>query len=315
MQLWDKFRQENKIVDSTVAVSSQLPSTAVNRRKLFPGGYNPSIITRNGRTFVAYRYHPTKTWQTQLAIAELSQSHEVIENKVIDTIGHSNEDPRLFIHDGRIWISYVHAIGGGPNAMPTCSVRYGRLVEGKSWTIDGQHLVNYKNNGISGVEKNWVPFVYEGAIHFIYQMFPEHTVISVNGSDVVQTHLSKRCRWKWGEMRGGTVPLEYNGQWLRFFHSRLNNEPAPRQFRYYVGALLMNKTPPFDVTAISKRPILRGSEFDALSETEKSSCHHWKANCALPYGAEECGDSFTLSVGVNDALCELVTVSPAYLNL
>ena len=311
--LWNKFASENKILPSYPAVKDQLESVVVDNRKLFPFGYNPSIVRHNGGICMSYRSHPHKSWQTLLGIANLDNNFSVSLNSDMKLAGTSNEDGRLFEHNGDLYISYVHAHGGGNGAMPICEMRYGR------WGylgVDGQHLVKYRNNGISGMEKNWVPFEFGGKVHFIYQCGPNgHIVIQVDGSEVKGEHITACPRWKYGPIRGGTTPVEYEGKWLRFFHSRLDNEPLPYRFRYYVGALLMNPKPPFEVLKVSSKPILRGSEVDHLSETEKSGCHHHKPNCVLPYGCVVDGDKFFVSVGCNDSSSIIVTVREKDLNL
>jgi len=311
--LWAEFAKAHPPKPTVGPVGDQRTSRWINPRKLFPFGYNPSIIQYGARTLMAYRYHPVQSWETKLAIAELDHQFNVISNREITLTGPSNEDPRLFEVGGVLFICYVHSRLQATAAIPICAVRYGKLIEEeKAWIVEGQTLVNYEKNGESGLQKNWVPFMHAGKLHFIYDT---ETVIEVDGAAVTQIHKSVPKRWKWGKIRGGTSPIEHDGKWLRFFHSRLDNEPKPNGFRYYIGALLMENKPPFEVIQVSKRPILIGSEIDAITVTEKSNCHQWKPNCVLPYGVIQRGDSFDVSVGVNDSSCVISNINPKDFNL
>jgi predicted GH43/DUF377 family glycosyl hydrolase len=123
-------------------------------------------------------------------------------------------------------------------------------------------------------------------------------------------------RWEYGHIRGGTTPLPYKGMLLRFFHSALDFELAPWRRRYFVGAMLMSTEFPFKPVAISKKPILYGSELDTLTETERSGCIHFKSMVIFPLGAIDYGGGrFCLSCGINDSHCGLFTVTEKELGL
>jgi RHH-type proline utilization regulon transcriptional repressor/proline dehydrogenase/delta 1-pyrroline-5-carboxylate dehydrogenase len=81
------------------------------------------------------------------------------------------------------------------------------------------------------------------------------------------------------------------------------------------GAMLMETEPPFKPVAISKRPVLYGSEKDGLTATQRSACFHYKPKVVFPLGAIEHADGWLLSVGVNDNHCALVYVTGKDLNL
>ena len=285
------------------AVVDQIPGTVVNPKSLFPFAYNCSIFRFSGRIFLAYRWHEKRSWETSLAIAELDEKFNVKENKRISLPGPANDDPRLFEHKNWLYVSYVSA-----SKIDRTTIRYGRLIEGKEWTVEGQFQVKYGKNDGSSMEKNWVPFVWNNKIHFIYQIHTVHKVIEVDDSSVVNEHIGSPGSWIWGQMRGGTTPLKYNGGWIRFFHSRLDNEPSPNRIRYHVGALKMESNPPFSITQVCKKPVLIGSELDTLSEEERSRCRFHFKNVVFPLGAIEHNDGWILSVGANHCSCVLVNV-------
>jgi len=314
VKLSKEFTERHQIPPQVPAVSAQLETVEINRRALMPFGYNPSLIRYNNRLFMAYRYHHSNTWETSLAMAELNDKFDVIENRKIELPGPSNEDPRLFLHEGGMWIAYVNSHGGSPTTMPVCSMRYGQLIEGKTWFVDGQYLIKYGKNESGGMEKNWCPLSNRVKYPwFIYTSSPEQIVINVSGTQATSEHKSPQPKWRWGQIKGGTTPLPYKDKLIRFFHSRLDNESPPHRHRYYMGAIVMEPEPPFAVISVSQRPLLRGSHVDSMTKTEKSTCRHWKANCVLPFGAIEMNGDFFVSVGINDSHNAIVRVKPEQL--
>src|SRR5512142_1261163 len=107
--LMREFLKAHNITARFPAVTKQLPSYAINRRAISPYGYNPSLIRFDNRLLLAYRWHPKNNPQTALALAVLDDAFNVVNNQGIavpDNHG-SVEDPRLFVHGGELWISYV----------------------------------------------------------------------------------------------------------------------------------------------------------------------------------------------------------------
>lgn len=306
-------------------ITEQLPTLIVNKRALFPYGYNPSIIRHDGRVLMAYRYHRDGSAASSLAVAELSgDCTKVLSNTPIDLVSGSFEDPRLFGYGGAIGMSYV--VSDVPKLPTTSVVRWGILREGKPWKVEGQWLPNYGKNDGTAMEKNWVFYEEEGQLKAIYQSSPEVEIIEVQEnitkrsirprvSDVHEGDMvNNSIRWKYGGFKGGTTPFKMSdGRTMRFFHSRLDNEPRPIQWRYYVGAMILDESG--NITAVSKKPILRGSEYDDLATTEAASCVHHKKNVVFPAGAIAVAGGWMLSVGINDSSCGLVKVEEKDLNL
>lgn len=321
-KLYETWKASHSVTPEVAPVLSQKPAKLVGG--LFPFGYNPSICRWNGRILMAYRYHDSRnSWETSLAIAELNENLETISNTPIERSGQTNEDPRLFVWGSELWVAYVQASLAVPGGMPTCVVRYGRLIEGKTWKIEGQNLHSFGKNDNTGMEKNWVPWVRDG-LQFIYSSSPTQSITAING-DYEET---PGLRWKWGTIRGGTPPLPWGSgeislpercPTISFFHSRLDNEPPMESpgpayhHRYYVGAIVRNSDG--SQSAVSKSPILRGSELDSLTADARKKCYHWKPNVVFPLGAIQHPDGWILSVGINDSACALVTLKQSDFNL
>lgn len=299
----------NGITCAVKPVHEQLPCAPLNRRALHPFGYNPSIILHRNRMLMAYRWHDEGNASTALAMAELDKDFNVTSNKEIrppQDKYQSIEDPRLFVLHGELHVSYVCSTW--PDKPPKSVVKYGRLEEGSTWNIVDAIRPDHGQNDGSGLEKNWLFFQHGTDLAYFYHSN------EVVGNFPMATG-AEPLRWPWGLIRGGTTPLPHKGNLISFFHSRLDNEPAPNYWRYAVGARVIEAKPPFATLAVSKEPILRGSEQSELSATELSSCFHGKPNVVFPAGAMEFEGGWLVSCGVNDASCVLVKVSEKDLHL
>lgn len=300
------------IVYTQKPIHEQVECIQINHKAINQFGYNPSIIKSGSSILMPYRWHHAGNWMTSLSMAELNDKFQVTNNLKIDITAPSAEDPRLFIRNGESWMSYTHATHH--DKYPKCAIRYGKLVSGKMWTVAGQWLPAYGKNDGTAIEKNWQPFEHEGSLFFIYSSEP-HTVIRVHEEKILEEFKGNEALWPWGMIKGGSVPIPYQGYLLRFFHSRLDNEPPPLFFRYYVGAMLMKNYPPFEVVKISREPILIGSEADEFDAATMTQCVHRKANVVFPGGAIEIDGGWLLAVGVNDCACVLAKIKPDDLKL
>jgi hypothetical protein len=198
---------------------------------------------------------------------------------------------------------------------PKAVVKFGRLTEDTSVLLQDIQQPKVEGNDGTTCQKNYVFFEHAGKLMCIYQCSPEQVIFELQGERVVKAHKSPSLHYPFGEPRGGTMPLPYKGKLLRFFHSGLDNESGVYKRRYYCGAMLLEPEPPFRQIAISKEPVVRGSETDDLSEQERSACSHYKRKVIFPCGAVERDGCFVLSAGVNDASCCLLNVEEGDLKL
>lgn len=313
------FAKANKTADYP-PVSDQCKFTPLNRRALFPFGYNPCLIHHAGKRLMAYRWHGGGTLASWLAIAELDADFNPVENSRIYVLGVAEhlsiDDPRLFVFQGDLYCSYV--VSTWPEHPPKCVVRYGRLIkQGDVWKIEQSFQPAYGHNDNTALEKNWVPFQYDNRLFFIYDNQPEQVVIEVVGDRVVSEYKSPTPHWFWGKLHGGTTPLRdgAGNDMLRFFHTRMDNEIPPTRWRYRIGAALMEPEPPFAITAISDKPIITGSEDDDLSAMHRASCIHHKKSVVFPMGALVDNGTFLLSLGINDCECAIARLQADDLHL
>lgn len=277
-----------------------------------PNGYNASIAMLGKRKLMSYRYHPKpELWQTKLVIQEHFETHtqEKHLKLPVEYADMSHEDGRFFNYKGELHLSLTAAIFPGvPNVAPPCVTIYGKLTEQDDcWTLTDVKRPPYGNNNFDGQSKNNVFFEHGENLYQIYQGSPEQVVVKLTGKEEV--FKAKSPEWEHGEIRGGTQPLEYKGKWLRFFHS-LNKYGHNRiDWSYCIGALLMQPHPPFQIEAISQWPVFSGDE------RYVPECGHWKAGCALPYGAIESNSGWIVSIGLNDSICAVIQVCEKDLNL
>ena len=294
-------------------VTQQLETLPLNRKQLKPHGYNPSIIRWNGRILMAYRFHPGYEWATRLAVAELDQSFKVIGHKELGLGDKASfEDPRLFIHQDALWMSWTES--AGPTGNWHCVVKYGKLKEEeKLWTVPGQFQPKFGFNDGAALEKGWVFHPHGKALFFVYESSPSYVLCEVEGDVASEASREKSEHWPWGAKKGGCIVECADGKYLRFFHSTLDNENNPgavnnHKRRYYIGCTKDGRQ--------CRRPILAGSELCDLTGIEMTSINHYKSNVVFGSGAIAMDDgSFVLSVGINDAQCALIRVKESDLNL
>lgn len=306
----DKLLAAKGIKSQWPAVWEQLPTAIIGG--LFKDGYNPSIIRFKGQLLMTYRFHAETGFYTKLAIAELDEKFNVTYNQELDlNDDNSCEDGRLFERNGNLYMFYSSSTFP---SFPACQVKCVMLAKPDKWRASD--AFEYWLPDRQTMEKNHVPLTWEGELNVIYRHNCPQEGDPNNLCQIVYCPADKRemkspaLRWPWGEIRGGTTPVLYQGKLLKFFHSMLANEMPPVNLRYYIGAMLMKAEKPFQMLQVSKRPILRGSEIGG-NETRQ----FFKRNVVFPCGAIEHEGGWLLSVGINDSLCALVKVTPKDLNL
>jgi predicted GH43/DUF377 family glycosyl hydrolase len=296
-----------RVAKNAIAGKPSLTATPMDTMKC---GYNPSIIQFGDKLISVHRYHPKRSWKTKLLIHDGVMASEIIFPHELDEF--TNEDARLFHHNGKMMLAYVLAKALPISNQFRCVVGYGMLVQREGrWHVEKHIQPKFRNNDWSGMVKNWCPFEHDGKIHFIWgNSLNEQVVIEVDGDKVTQEYRSPEPKWDYGEIRGGAI-VRYGDKLLRFFHSRTGavGYGAHGTFQYHVGASLMEATPPFKTVAVSRYPILSGDE------RYVPGCHHWKPSCALVFGAIKRDGKILISIGRNDSSSHLIELSEADLAL
>lgn len=258
-------------------------------------GYNLAWMMHDGKQISCYRAHLNGDWKTRLFL------NDKLLNLPAKYRDFSAEDCRLFEFKGKLHGAYT--MSTAIDGQFRCYMAYGE--------IKGDHIdhiqIAHPENTLVGMTKNFVPFVHEGVLFFVYGIKGQNQIVlQVDGSAVSVEHKAPAPAWTYGEIRGGCI-IPHNGAYLRFFHSR--SVYTDKSQRYFVGASIIEAKPPFKTLAVSKVPILQGDE------RYTPDCHHWKANVAIPYGVIKQGDKFLLSYGRNDCECCVAELSEGDLNL
>jgi predicted GH43/DUF377 family glycosyl hydrolase len=214
----------------------------------------------------------------------------------------------LFVWKGELWINFV--VSNWPN-FPSSQMKIAKLYKPDHWRFFDKE--QYWLPDRQTTEKNHTPLVHDDVLQIIYR---NNIVQDGELNQLIYTPHEKRemktpaLRWPYGEMRGGTVPLPYDGKLISFFHSSQNNNMPVVTWRYHCGCVIRSAIPPFQMIAVSKRPILRGSEIGG-----DKSRFHFKENIIFPLGAIEHKGGWLLSAGINDSQCGLIEIQPKDLQL
>ena len=207
-----------------------------------------------------------------------------------------HEDPRVSVINGRVWISantfQINAKRTGWTGAHQC---VGRATD--DWGIDYVADPVYGKNGGSplmntGNEKNWLWFEHNGEPHMVYSSQP-HVVLRMSRdlNHPIQEYVTTpKFDWDYGQIRGGTPPVRVGDEYFTFFHS--STAWTSRFRRYHMGFLAFKAEAPFEVTRLSKRPILSGSQEDEW--------HEGLPLVVFPCGAILENGEWLVTMGVND---------------
>jgi len=270
------------------------------------------MVEFEGRLMMAYRYHRTPDDpRSAIALVELSRTtyqpiakSEPLELEQIMGDEHQ-EDPRLFVFDKRLHISYTEMTNYLPGEDYNCVIKYAELKRSKGrWKIGFTWQPDYGENHNSSKEKNWVFFEQDNRLFCIYCSSPRHTVIELQGGKVVEEYTTPAPAWPWGIIRGGAPPIKIGGKMVHVFHSSLPTEIPPHYVRYYAGLYTFEARPPFAPINISRRPLMVGSEMDGHRQDPRYA-KGWKPFVVFPCGVFYDGGldkeaALRVSLGVND---------------
>jgi len=267
---------------------------------------NPSIAQHRGRLLLIERLNyiksgsPTREWRQNSSHLRLSSMDldPRLERPVLTNIweertdrGHSREDPRLSIRDGKInvWCAFRSTLD------PRSPVRQQLLLFDESYHLYDIHEPPHFQNGVTFYQKNWAPI--EGTPFFSYWIDGEHITAHLDNPKI--TYSTPGLTWKYGEIHLGTPCIRVSDYLLLFFQSS-REDLFLRRFasdgiynsRYYVGAALLDPSPPFEIKAWTPTPLLTGSIDNPVRRGSPA--------CIFPAGAVSNKTQVFLAVGVND---------------
>ena len=116
--------------------------------------------------------------------------------------------------------------------------------------------------------------------------------------------------WIWGEPRGGTPPIEFEDEYLSFFHSSFKRNGI---WLYVMGAYTFEKKHPFNITSFSRYPIIFKELYSAplINTADKNK------RVIYPSGAflSENKQDLVVFCGENDSAIRVMKIDPEILKL
>ena len=289
-----------------VSPASLLPSYKTPRGRFIKttNYFNPSVCNFNGKNYFVYRMEafPFCT-HTQIGICLLNENLIPIPetNKVLNL--HSDvsrfgfeknchvEDPRLFIHNNELYLSYTDGWQMGQAKI-------------NPETLEAIESFYIKKT--TGQEKNWT-FFSDGALNAVYTICP-HIIYEMNNENwATKFETEFKHNWKWGELRGGTSPVKYKNNFISFFHSSLPLKNNGRQ--YFMGAYIFSGKAPYKPLFISKEPIIAAEKVNNSIQRLNT-----KVFVVFPGGVIRNENSWSVAYGYNDYQCRFATVTDELLN-
>jgi predicted GH43/DUF377 family glycosyl hydrolase len=178
------------------------------------------------------------------------------------------EDPKVFSHSNTTYLVFNHVDAARVSHwrfMCFAPVHFDPRARVFYVDVDELVIMNSTTAVPLAHEKNWTPFSYNGSLYFSYSILPHHVVMQIQGANLAdpnahqarvayRTHNSD-LTWRYGHVRGGTPAIALNATTnIAMFHSSVLLRPVVRT--YFMGIYLFSSRPPFEITAISRRPIV-----------------------------------------------------------
>ncbi len=279
----------------------------------YPEAFNPSIIRWQDKLLLSFRVipDPKHSFTSWIGLVWLDNNFEPLgtiqkltmrpENS---TIPPRLEDARLITINNKLYLIYTD------NEDPIISKGGFRLfvaelvVDGEQFIIKHKEkLSSFEGNNPNRREKNWVPFNYNSSLLLAYSLVPHRIlqpVLENTGHCETLVSSESSINWEWGELRGGTPALLDGDYYLSFFHSSQRmtsiHSNDKDSMHYFIGAYLFSKDLPFNITHISKEPII-GKDFYHGAQYKP----YWgPVNVVFPCGYIIDGDYIWIAYGRQD---------------
>jgi predicted GH43/DUF377 family glycosyl hydrolase len=237
----------------------------------FPHAFNPSLVRWGEGLLLSFRVIPDakQPFTSWLGVVRLDDNFNVVSAPQIITLRYANspipsriDDGRLIIFQDSLYVVYSdnedeYISKGG------FRVYIARLEEknGNFEVMYREKLSTFAGNNTLRREKNWTPFILNDTLFLAYSLSPHLILKPIFGTNtcITTSCSTKKITWRWGELRGGTPALLMSDHYLGFFHScmMLETVHCPKKARhYFMGAYTFNAERPFEITHISKEPII-----------------------------------------------------------
>ena len=284
---------EKSIFEQNINIS-MLPFKYNSRNFIF----NSSIFEFKNKKYIFTRHSSfvtKKITNNTLRLYEYDTLQEIYLDIKDEVAFEQYEDPRVFIHDNKIYVScanYTHD--------KFHLIHQKILIFDENFNHIGNIHPKYGCNGKSiaknlGKEKNWTFFVKDDKLFCIYSIDP-HIVVEFSWKGDVKleyiSHFDTSKIWNYGLCRGGTNPIYKDGCMHSFFHSSIPWGKGRR--KYIMGKYKFNPEPPFDIIELYSEPIIWGNEKDERILPDINP------PVVFPCGAIIEHNNFLVSFGFND---------------
>lgn len=220
---------------------------------------------------------------------------EYKHKKFVFKDNHHAEDPRAIEFNNHWFVFYTDGltIGVAKLHLDTCDLVYSHYLKPPSGS-------RYDHS--DGREKNWIPAIANNELYILYSEEPrtffyckdELTKLTIVKPDILEYFVT----WPYGIIRGSCPPISYdNDRLIWFFHSAKHVSfllSTDNTRKYFIGAYLTSKYYPFEIESITTYPIFFGIPSHISKE------NNYQTNVVFPCGAVQEGDTFIISMGVND---------------
>ncbi|MBM3193170.1 MAG: hypothetical protein FJZ59_02920 [Chlamydiae bacterium] len=310
----------NSSENSPIDLDEKISDFILEERQIFVPGYpdafNPSIIRwENGRLLMSFRTRDPKTRIANLTgfiwldndfnpvgKATLLKIENDIPLKVSKAQG-----ARLVKFNNVFLIVYNNILDTEDQESRRVIVAHLHFNKNEFSIRDPKYILSFENDPTHWREKNWSPFQYKGRLYFSYSLNPHrvfHLPRSANAYETVAI-TEKEIDWEFGEMRGGSPAIQDGNRFLGFFHSwkdlKSVQSNSEKIAHYFMGAYLFQAGSPFEVTHVSKEPII-GKTFYHSKEYET-----WKPLKVIYPGGMILNENFVWVVyGKQDHECWIV---------
>lgn len=253
--------------------------------------FNGCLFNYKGRQIMAYRAEDIdRGIDPRIMICDVSDDYVPSNFKEISiprpqpTTGYF-EDPRLFEHNGRLWMSFIAAAMKNKHhfaAQGVALLNDNYEVERVFYPDWGyNHNEISKGNGLLKREKNWTFFSRNQQIHVLYTINPLKVGVMNEYSGEINTIRESRFDndWEYGVMHGSTGLIDLDGTLFGCFHSYILGKDHQRA--YHCGFYEIDPAK-WIITSISREPFLSAVRDEP--KDLRSRLQPYRPNAIFPCG-------------------------------
>lgn len=190
-------------------------------------------------------------------VIPMFSAEKICDNNEFLETSQGVEDPRLFRFRGQLWI-YAHYRGSLSNECTHAPV-----IIPADEPYDYRRMIKLSTSNMKWIEKNWMPFEYNGELYFVYDISP-HIILKCDLStgycrEVYRTDNIAYDPIAQKHLGGGAPAVKFmlrdKPYFITIAHTRENKPHIVRKNFFYI----FRAEPPFDIVMV-------GSEFDVMED-------------------------------------------------